>query len=320
MQAGESAIAVKRAVGRIVFVFLDGVGIGEVEGNPFYTAAMPFVDQLLDGQRPVRHNPRILTEKGVALPVDACLGIAGRPQSATGQAALVSGRNAAHALQEHYGPKPDARIRALLDQGTLFTGLQQAGLSCQSANAYPPLYFAGLRSGKRLLSVFPYALQNAGLALHDAEAYRRGQALAGSITGQDWRVRAQAGAVPVYAPEQAGRLLGRLSRAHAFLFFEHWLTDYQGHKRAYPEAVRHFERIDRFLAGLTQSADLRDTLLIVGSDHGNVEDCRHGRHTRNPALCLMWGAGFRQAAARLEALTDYRPVIERCLAVARPSR
>ncbi len=298
---------------RAVFVFLDGVGLGPAQQNPFLTASMPFLDSLLDSQRPWMQQPCIRTAKAAAFPVDAVLGTGGRPQSATGQAALLTGRNVPCLLGEHYGPKPDSRIRALLQEGTLFSRLVQHGRPVVSANAYPPPYFEGIRSGRRLPSVIPYALSAAGVALHDLAAYRRSQAVSGTITGRDWQAQLGIRDVPVHAPQAAGRIVGALARTASLVFYEHWLTDVHGHKRMFREAVSNFARIDRFLAGLTAAVDLEHTLVMVGSDHGNVEDCSHGRHTLNPALGLMWGAGFQQVSQQVASLVDFRMAIEGCL-------
>jgi bisphosphoglycerate-independent phosphoglycerate mutase (AlkP superfamily) len=46
-----------------------------------------------------------------------------------------------------------------------------------------------------------------------------------------------------------------------------------------------------------------DTLLLIASDHGNLEDVRTG-HTRNPALGIARGPG----AERAMALGDLRQV------------
>jgi len=297
----------------IVFVFWDGVGLGTRAANPFRTAEMPFLDTLLEGQRPLAASPVAVARQAGAYGVDACLGVAGRPQSATGQAALVSGRNVPRLLGEHYGPKPNAAVRALLDQENLFAELVAAGLRVASANAYPPAYFAGIDSGRRLLSVIPYALRQAGLSLGSLETYRQGQAIAGTLTGRDWRERLGLADVPVYTPEAAGAVVGRRSQEVDFLFYEHWVTDLLGHRHQFAEAVAHFTDLDRFLRGLTEGVDLDRTLILVGSDHGNVEDCSHGRHTRHPALGMAWGAGFERAMARVHDLTCYRPLIAELL-------
>ena len=294
----------------IVFVFLDGVGIGPEEGNPLAVADMPFLDAMLDGVRPTAGHPLIVTDRAAAFPVDACLGVGGRPQSATGQAALLTGRNVPDELGEHYGPKPNAGVRRQLDQGTVFSTLVEAGVPVASANAYPPGFFDGIRSGRRLLSAIPYALTAAGLSLHDVDAYGSELAISGTITGRDWRRIAALRDVPVHEPDTAGRIVGTLTESARFVFYEHWVTDVLGHRGALRQAADHFSLVDSFLEGLTASLDTSATLVIVGSDHGNVEECGHGRHTRNPALGLMWGAGFAEHARTITALTDFRPLIE----------
>ena len=294
----------------IVFIFWDGVGLGTRAYNPFLAADMPFLDDLLDGQRPLSVSPSAMTDQAAAFGVDACLGIDGRPQSATGQAALISGRNAPEMLGQHFGPKPNASIRALLDRENVFAELVKAGLGVASANAYPPPYFEGINSGRRLLSAIPYALRKADLSLGTVDTYKLGQAISGTITGSDWQKHLGMLDVPVHTPENAGAIVGRRSQEVNFLFYEHWVTDVLGHRRQFAEAVVHFEMLDCFLRGLTRSVDLARTLILVGSDHGNVEDCSHGRHTLHPALGLAWGKGFAQVAGKVEDLTSYRALIE----------
>lgn len=86
---------------------------------------------------------------------------------------------------EHYGPKPNTGVRRVLDQGTVFSTLVEVGVPMASASAYPPNFFAGIRSGRCLLSAMPYALTASGLTLHDVDAYGLQQVISGTITGRD---------------------------------------------------------------------------------------------------------------------------------------
>lgn len=297
----------------VVFVFLDGVGLGAREGNPFLSARMPFLDGLLGGQRPAAECPCIRTEYAAAFPVDACLGVPGRPQSATGQAALTTGLNVPALLGKHYGPWPNDAVRDAVDRGSVFTDLKEAGLSVGSANAYPPRFFAEIESGRRLLSAIPYSLRAAGIPLGTLETYQRRQAISGNISGRDWPQRTGMSQLPVYSENEAGSIVGRMASRHALLFFEHWATDVFGHRCQFEKAAGHFGRLDSFLKGLTDAVDLTRTLILVGSDHGNVEDCLHGRHTENPALGIAWGAGFEAVACGVRDLTGWRPAIRNLL-------
>ncbi|HEM46167.1 MAG TPA: peptidase, partial [Alphaproteobacteria bacterium] len=66
--------------------------------------------------------------------------------------------------------------------------------------------------------------------------------------------------------------------------------------------VEALERVDAFLEGLLDAME-DDVLLLVASDHGNVEDVTAG-HTRNPALGAALGLGAGAAAE----LRDIRQV------------
>ena len=122
---------------RVVIVFLDGVGLGENDAqiNPLVAARLPVRTGLLDGRRLVADSGRIDALRATMVPTDAGLGVRGRPQSATGQTALLTGRNAPLILGEHYGPRPNAPVRAMLEGPTLFTRLLADGRTVAFANA-----------------------------------------------------------------------------------------------------------------------------------------------------------------------------------------
>jgi hypothetical protein len=301
----------ERFVRRVIFLFLDGVGLGANDPslNPLVASEYPTLTALVEGKPLVSETGRLSTMQAELIPTDAHLGIAGRPQSATGQAAILTGINAPQRLGEHYGPRPDGRVRAVIDEGNLFRRVQEQGRRAFFCNAYPQGYFAAVARGKRLLSAIPYAATTAGQALLDAADLRAGRAIAADFTNRGWRERLGYTDVPVYTPEEGGVLVWHLAQPHDFLFFEHWYSDELGHHQDLEGAVANFAVFDAFLGGLLAAADLEETLMIVASDHGNVEDCSHGKHTENPALTLLLGAGRQAAAARIHALTDFAPVI-----------
>jgi hypothetical protein len=296
---------------RVIFLFLDGVGFGADDPavNPLAAHTYPTLARLLDGHAPISSTGRLSTAWAELVPVDACLGVAGRPQSATGQAAIITGINAPQRLGEHYGPRPDARVRAVVDEGNLFARLREQGRSGYYCNGYPDRFFAAVARGKRLLSVNPYAAQQAGQPLPTYDDLAAGRALSADFTGAGWRNDLGYTDAPLYTPQEAGRQLAQIAADHAFTYFEHWQTDLLGHHRELERAVANFVTIDGVLAGLLEAVDLEETLVLVGSDHGNVEDCSHSRHTRNPALGMLLGAGRKEYAAHLHSLTDWAPII-----------
>jgi hypothetical protein len=241
------------------------------------------------------------------------MGVSGRPQSATGQAALLTGLNAPALLGEHFGPRPDARVRAILNQGSIFQRLARRGKRAFFVNAYPPRYFAMIHSGRRRLSAVPHAVVAGGQRLLTHEDLLAGRGLSADFTNQAWQDELGYPDAPVYSAEEAGALLWRLAQPYDFLFFEHWLTDVLGHAQDITAATSILSRFDTFLGGLAAAADLEHTLIIVTSDHGNVEDCSHGKHTTNPSLCLLLGAERGRYAGKLCALTDFAGVVEEYL-------
>ena len=306
---------------RAFLLFLDGVGLGEDDSaiNPLAADAYPTLAALLEGRRPVAATGRLSTAAAELIPTDAALGVPGRPQSATGQAAIVTGINAAQRLGEHYGPRPDARVRAVLDEGSLFRGLAEAGRAPYFCNAYPQGYFDAVARGKRLLSAVPYAATLGGQALATHLDLSAGRALSADFTNQAWREELGYHDAPLYTPHAAGAQLWALSQPFDFVFFEVWQTDVLGHAQDRAGAIRLLQRFDGFLAGLLEAADLTQTLIIVTSDHGNVEDCRHGKHTTNPALTLLLGADRQRHAAQIHDLTGFAPAVMEFLGFPAPA-
>lgn len=296
-------------VRRVLFLFLDGVGLGADDPafNPLAGRSYPTLESLAGGRPLTASSGRVIGASAALIPTDAQMGIAGRPQSATGQASLLTGQNAPALVGEHYGPRPDSRVRRILEQGNLFQRVQELGLAACFCNAYPQAYFDAVQRGKRLLSAIPYAATVAGLPLLTGEELRQGTALASDFTGEGWRTQLGYTDVPVYSPAEAGAKLWELARDYAFVFLEHWQTDVFGHHRQLAEAVADLQVFDGFLGGLLDAADLDETLVIVASDHGNVEDCSHGKHTENPALTVLVGAASREYAEGVWALTDLAP-------------
>ena len=130
------------------------------------------------------------SQRATLLPLDACLGVPGTPQSATGQATLLIGRNVPAEIGYHYGPKPNPAVAAYLRSsngahgGNLFQSLRDAGKQSALLNAYPEGYFATIASGRRLYSAIPLAVVSAGVALKTADDLNAGRALSADFTGR----------------------------------------------------------------------------------------------------------------------------------------
>ena len=308
----------------ILFLFLDGIGLGpdDPATNPLARAHMPTLTSLLGGQRLLASAAPYHGERATLLALDASLGVDGLPQSATGQAALMTGINIPAEIGYHYGPKPNPEVAAYLKNGnTLFSWLRAEGKSAALLNAYPPRYFAGIESGKRLYSSIPLAVTSAGIPLFTHKELSAGEALSADFTGQGWREMPGFPDAPLMSPQEAGEKLLQLALRYDFSLFEYWASDYAGHKQDMDWAVRQMEAFDGVLGGIVQTVDggpktVGDELLVlVTSDHGNMEDLSTRRHTGAKAPGLLIGS--RQAregfANGLSSLADVAPAIKKAL-------
>jgi 2,3-bisphosphoglycerate-independent phosphoglycerate mutase len=113
--------------------------------------------------------------------------------------------------------------------------------------------------------------------------------------------------MPVVTPEVAGGRLASLARAYEFVLFEYWKTDHAGHERSMHESVSLLEKLDGLLVGIVDAGALEECLLVITSDHGNIEDLSCKTHTRNPVPLILAGKGHRVAAARILHHSSSRP-------------
>lgn len=296
---------------RVIVVFLDGVGLGSDDPlvNPLAGAGMPLLTGYLDGARLLQSAGRALGGRASLVPTDASLGVPGKPQSASGQAALLTGLNVPALVGGHYGPRPNQAIREILEGTTLFTRTLAAGRSVAFANAYPQGYFDAVGRGKRLHGAIPHAVQAAGVRLRTADDLRAGQALSVDLTNAAWRNGLGYPDMPERTAAQAGAILGELARAHDLTFFDNWGTDVVGHHNDMAEALRLLAELDQFFGGLLATVDLHETLVVVTSDHGNLEDVTVRGHTTNAVLTLLIGGPQRAVAGQIHSLTDITPAL-----------
>ena len=66
-------------------------------------------------------------------------------------------------------------------------------------------------------------------------------------------------------------------------------------------------RLERFLVALFDAVDPREQLVVVTSDHGNLEDLSTRSHTRAPVPLLAFGRGARAFVEGARSLLDVAP-------------
>jgi hypothetical protein len=286
---------------KLLFLFLDGIGLGKDDPaiNPFVRAHLPNLDHLLDGNKIIAKDLQmnsigeqrfIHTPLASLLSLDACLGINGIPQSASGQASLLTGKNVSAYLGFHDGPKPTPEIMKILKEGTLFSHLNQNGRDASLLNAYPPRYFKSIETGHRLPGVIALSAIYAGIKLKTMENLFQGNAISTDFTAQGWHDHLGLLDTPLLTSRQAGERIWNLSSDYELAFFEYWLTDIAGHQQDMQSACDLLTTFDEVLGSLVNSWNDDERLILITSDHGNLEDLSTRRHTLNEVPLLLIGS------------------------------
>jgi 2,3-bisphosphoglycerate-independent phosphoglycerate mutase len=291
----------------VLFVFVDGVGAGarDPETNPLARGEF-LLSRFADG------SGAALPGGGAAALADACLGVPGRPQSATGQTTILTGENAPRALGKHLLGYPNAALREILLRRSIFRSLAEAGRRGTFANAYPVAYLralglacegepepqvvAGARRAPRP-SATTCAFAAGDGRFHTWADARAGRALTHDITGA--RAIKYGAGLPPRSPAEAAAVLLELASGHDLALFEFFETDEAGHARVMDRALEALGRLDAFLRALVAGLP-EGWSLLVASDHGNVEDLSSRNHTLAPVPVL----GFGPAAPRVGEVTD----------------
>lgn len=302
----------EEAVLHVLLVFIDGLGLGERSpGNPFVFTETPFLKTLLGGNPLTAEMSGFHSQEASLCALDAQLGVPGLPQSATGQAALFTGVNAPRHLGYHLHGFPNRPLRNLLAAEGIFAFFKGEGYRCSFVNAYRPIFFEKLEQGLPgdHYSCSTLITHHAGLAFNSLDDLKEGRALYADLTNE--LLNRMGFSVPVITPEEAGRRLADIGTRFDLSLFEYFISDHAGHLGDAQEASRVIVELDRFLGAAAERLDPKRSLLIMTSDHGNIEDISHREHTLNRVPALLIGAeAVRSAIAPLlHALTDIRPAV-----------
>lgn len=301
----------------ILMLFLDGIGLGEnnPETNPFATAHMPTLMALTNGKRWLSDTGKQESPRALFIPTDASLGVAGRPQSGTGQAAILTGLNVPQIIGEHYGPKPNLQTREIIAHDNFFKQVKRAGKTAALLDAYPEGLHYDIARGKTLRSSIQQASFESGQDIFGMVELKAGQALTPEWTGESWHSYLKLYDTPVYTPHEAGRMLVTLSRQYDFAFHSHWMTDHIGHRGPLKRGVELLELFDGVMAGVVDTWDDDEGLVIITSDHGNMEEIGNRNHTENKIPTLVIGNAKHAFADNFHDLTGYVPRMAQLLGV-----
>lgn len=287
---------------RVLLVFIDGIGVGRPGAhNPFDGAPLRLLAPLAGGP----HDDRVAFTA-----IDATLGHPGLPQSATGQSALFTGEDAVAVAGGHREGYPTRAVGELLLRASFLARARAAGKRAALLNAFDAQRAALIRdASNRWRSVRASASALAALAgggeLRTIDDARAGRAVTFDFTGEV--LRAYGIDAPARSLEGAARTLAEAASELDLALFETFLTDKAGHAQDVGWARHEIARVERFLAALLDAVEPREQLVVVTSDHGNLEDLSTRSHTRAPVPLMAFGAGAHEFVRRARSLLDVAP-------------
>ncbi len=293
---------------RTFLVFIDGLGWGEPDSktNPQYT----YGGDLLRLPVSAAGEAVPVANAGWAKPIDAVLGVVGVPQSATGQTTLLSGVSGQEALGKHLTGFPNEKLREILLEHSILKTLNDRGYQAGFLNAFRPRFWELSRERQLTLSATTVATLAADLPFLGLDDIRAGRAVYQEMTNTELNERGFE--MELMAPREAGQIAGRVAREKDFLLYEYFQTDKAGHSGEMARSEVELHRVDEFLQGLlaelaTELAD--ETLVVLTSDHGNLEDGTTRRHTTNPIPLMAWGKRAREFVSGVDRLDQVTPRI-----------
>jgi len=280
-------------------VFVDGLGWGV--GAPAVNACLTYGGTLFD----FSHSP------ASCKPIDACLGMSGLPQSATGQTSLFSGVNAQHEVGGHVTGYPSPALRDILRTHSIFVQLRDRGLDGVFINAFRPIFFELPPEKQWRLSATTVAQLAAGQPFFDLDDIAAGRSIYQEFTN---RALIEMGFdVPEMTPEDAGDVLARNVPLRDFTLYEYFQTDRAGHTQDRDRIETELVKLERVMTTLLATVG-NDTLVLLTSDHGNLEDITTRSHTRNPVPLMAWGPGATGILSHCTDITHVTPSILAALA------
>jgi 2,3-bisphosphoglycerate-independent phosphoglycerate mutase len=213
--------------------------------------------------------------------------------------------NAARAIGAHHPGLPGPTLQAVLREHSLFTKLKRTGRTPTFANAFTRRH---LDARRPRFGATTHMVMASGTPLRLLEEHDgRDEALSHDYTGA-WMAERGHPARRRSAPD-AAHVLARLLSSHDLVLFEYFLTDFAGHRGTREERFDQAVRVEALVDATLAAVDLATHRVVVVSDHGNLEEAGHDRHTLNPVPLLAWGRGAGALVDAVDAMEALSPAL-----------
>lgn len=296
----------------ILFIFIDGIGFGEndPEINPFAKYANSFFLPLANKPFP-QGSP---FSKAVYLQTDAHLGVEGYPQSATGQTTIWTGINAPKIMGRHITGYPTFTLKKVIKKYSIMKVLEEHGFKSCFLNSYSPMYLKHIEKSKHITASTLIQLAS-GIPLKNLDDLRHYRGLCMDITHHVFRSYASKflgsddELLELRNPYIVGKAAVNMSKEYDVALFEYFITDKVGHDMDWKSAELVIQNIESFMEGILDESDEEKDQIIITSDHGNMEDLSHGKHTHNKVPTFLYGKHTPYFCEKVQAISDITPAI-----------
>ena len=277
-----------------LLLFVDGIGVGgdDPVTNPFAVPEIANLGVLAGHGAPPGSAFRRL---------DATLGVPGLPQSATGQTTLFTGVNAAKAIGAHHPGLPGPTLQKILREESMFSKLVAVGLRPTFANGFTRRH---LDAARPRFGATTHMVRASGVPLR---ILGEDAAISHDLTGE-WMRKRGVDAPPRTIADAAGVLVSLLEGSDLVLF-EYFLTDLVAHRGTLAQRFDQARRVDELVGAVLARAALDRDRIVLFSDHGNLEESHHDRHTRNPVPLLAWGRRSGDLVEEVESFDRLTPAL-----------
>ena len=277
---------------KVIYLFIDGVGLkAPAADNPLNKEVCPALWRLIE-----RHSK----------PIDACLGVEGMAQSATGQATMFTGVNCAAALGKHCEGFPGTDLRRIIEDNNLFIELRKRNKRVRFADAYL-VDSAEELAARRFKSVTTVMALTTPESITVASDLAEDRGLMQDLTRETIQDRYPD--IPVITPQRAAEHLFAIARENDFTLYEFYQTDVSGHSMDYARACDVLRLYDKFLATLVRFTEAAGITLVMTADHGNIEAMGERGHTCNPVPFIAFGPGEGFIRDKVASLVDVTPAL-----------
>jgi hypothetical protein len=278
-------------------LFIDGVGIGIDDPN---------INPCCNSTTGIFNVNKELPDSGYKFKIDAQMGVPGLPQSATGHTTLYSGINTPKLLGKHLTGFPNRELRQILQKYSLFVQLVNVGFKCKFINAFRPIFFTTPEIFSNLpMSATTEMNKYAGYEFSNFQDIQHEKSLYHDYSNDENRKKGFD--LPFFTAEKAGEILVRESYKYDLILYEYFLTDFAGHAQNLNRSIEEIKKVENLILAVLTYLNLDNTILIVVSDHGNIEDVRTKSHTTNPAFLGIWDKNIIDKSYKFNSLADIFP-------------